>query len=67
MWLTSKRPARVRTATCSSMTPVYCTGMCHPANSTMRAPAATWAACSGVRLSSCSFVTGSSRMKKGTS
>ncbi len=43
MWDTSNRPARVRTARCSSMMPVYCTGISHPLNGTMRAPAATWA------------------------
>ena len=47
---TSNRPAAVRTATCSCRTPSYCTGMSHPANGTMRAPARTWASCRGVRF-----------------
>src|SRR5215472_5194940 len=50
MWLTSKTPAAVRTASCSSLTLRYCWGISQPANSTMRAPAATWWEWSGVRL-----------------
>jgi len=38
MWLTSNKPAAVRTAMCSSMMPVYSTGMSQPPNSTIRAP-----------------------------
>ena len=44
MWLTSKSPTATRTARCSSMMPVYCTGISHPPNGTMRAPAFTCAA-----------------------
>ena len=51
MWLTSKIPARSRTAMCSSRMPPYCTGISQPANGTSLAPAATWRSCSGVRLS----------------
>ena len=51
MWLTSKRPARVRTARCSSVMPEYSTGMSQPPNSTMRAPRERWRALSGVFLS----------------
>src|SRR2546423_697224 len=50
MWLTSNRPADVRTASCSSLTLRYCCGISQPANSTMRAPAATWFGWRGVRL-----------------
>ena len=42
MWLTSKRPAAVRTAVCSSVMVVYWTGMSQPPKSTMRAP---WPRC----------------------
>ncbi len=52
MWETSKSPAALRTARCSSMTPEYWTGMRHPANSTSLAPARTWASWRGVCLSS---------------
>src|SRR3990170_7509064 len=38
MWETSTRPAAVRTALCSSMMPVYWTGISQPAKGTMRAP-----------------------------
>jgi hypothetical protein len=31
MWATSKRPAACRTARCSSLTPLYQTGISHPA------------------------------------
>ena len=51
MWLTSKIPARSRTAVCSCRIPSYWTGISQPANGTSRAPAATCRACSGVRLS----------------
>src|SRR5258708_6262502 len=50
MWLTSKIPAAVRTASCSSRTLVYCWGISHPAKSTRRAPAAWCSECRGVRL-----------------
>jgi hypothetical protein len=45
---TSKRPAPVRTATCSSRMPRYCTGMSHPAKGTSLARRAAWRPCSGV-------------------
>ena len=45
----SNSPAAVRTARCSSMMPVYCTGMSQPPNGTMRAPRATCQSYSGVR------------------
>ena len=51
MWLTSKRPTARRTARCSSMIPVYCTGMSQPPKGTIFAPALTWTSRSGVRLS----------------
>ena len=38
MWLTSNRPALVRTARCSLTMPEYSTGMSHPPKGTMRAP-----------------------------
>ncbi|GMA32534.1 hypothetical protein GCM10025875_25260 [Litorihabitans aurantiacus] len=44
----SNRPAVVRTATCSATSEVYFTGIDQPANGTIVAPAATWAAWSGV-------------------
>jgi hypothetical protein len=40
MWLTSKTPTARRTAWCSSMIPVYWTGMSHPPKSTILAPRA---------------------------
>ncbi len=45
---TSKSPAAVRTASCSAITEVYCTGMSQPAKSTIRAPSLRWASLSGV-------------------
>src|SRR5688572_30393813 len=51
MWLTSKIPAFVRTARCSSVMPEYSTGMSQPPNSTIRAPIDRCRACSGVFLS----------------
>src|SRR5437868_12468090 len=51
MWDTSKSPARVRTAMCSSAMPVYSTGMSQPPNSTIRAPCARCRAWSGVFFS----------------
>src|SRR4051812_5291168 len=50
---TSKTPAAVRTATCSSRMPAYWTGISQPANGTRRADAATWRSCSGVRFRVC--------------
>ena len=50
MWLTSKSPARCRTAKCSFMMPEYSTGISQPPNSTMRAPAALCAELSAVRF-----------------
>src|SRR4051812_7167305 len=53
MWLTSKTPACVRTASCSArMPPAYWTGISQPANGTSRAPAAACRACRAVRRSS---------------
>src|SRR3954454_4047690 len=49
MWETSKRPARVRTATCSGLIPSYCTGISQPAKGTSRAPAAAWRSYRAVR------------------
>src|SRR4051794_31780168 len=49
MWLTSKRPARVLTATCSWRMPSYMIGISQPANGTSRALAASWRSKSGVR------------------
>ena len=59
MWETSNRPAAVRTARCSSITPRYCTGISQPAKGTSFAPAARWASYSGVRLSGPSGAIGS--------
>ncbi len=50
MWLTSKMPAAVRTAACSSMMVVYCTGMSQPPKSTMRAPWLACQSCNTVRI-----------------
>src|SRR3990170_3038973 len=44
MWETSNIPAAVRTALCSSMMPVYWTGISQPAKGTMRAPRRTCSA-----------------------
>src|SRR5580698_7391673 len=52
MWLTSKRPARVRTASCSARMPVYSSGISHPPKSTMRAFRRRCVALSGVLRSS---------------
>src|SRR5512139_1491536 len=52
MWETSKRPAAVRTALCSAMTPEYSTGMSHPPKSTILAPLSRWTALRGVLRSS---------------
>src|SRR4051812_24827201 len=51
MWLTSNRPAALRTALCSSITPEYWTGISHPPKSTIRAPRALWTEFSGVARS----------------
>src|SRR5262245_33751553 len=51
MWLTSNRPARVRTARCSSTMPEYSTGMSQPPNSTIRPPLERCLALRGVFLS----------------
>ncbi len=48
---TSKRPARVRTARCSSARPEYSTGMSHPPNDTIFPPRARCLSHRGVRLS----------------
>ena len=48
MWETSKRPAAVRTAMCSLMSPAYSTGMSQPPNGTIFAPLSRCAAFKGV-------------------
>src|SRR5436190_18916683 len=48
MWLTSKRPAKVRTAWCSSIMPEYWTGISQPPKSTILAPRPRWTEFSGV-------------------
>ena len=50
MWLTSNRPARVRTAMCSSAMPEYSTGMSQPLKGTILAPELRWRLLSGVFL-----------------
>src|SRR5439155_18513970 len=45
---TSKRPATLRTARCSSRIEVYCCGISQPPKSTMRPPRATCRSYSGV-------------------
>ena len=40
--LMSKSPTAHRTVRCSSMMPVYCTGISHPPNGTIFAPALRW-------------------------
>src|SRR5271156_595952 len=42
MWLTSKRPARVRTASCSARMPEYSSGMSQPPKFTILAPSRRW-------------------------
>ena len=42
MWLTSNSPQAERTALCSAITPLYCTGSSHPAKGTIFPPAAVW-------------------------
>src|SRR5690242_1791994 len=53
---TSNRPAAVRTAWCSSTMPVYCTGMSHPVNGTIRAPAFTCRSWRDVLRRGCSLM-----------
>src|SRR5438067_13820997 len=48
MWETSKIPARSRTALCSLIMLLYCTGISQPLNSTIFAPRPTWVPCSTV-------------------
>src|ERR1700681_1625735 len=48
MWLTSNTPTRSRTARCSSMTPLYSTGMSQPPKSTIFAPMLRCTAFKGV-------------------
>src|SRR6476646_3939045 len=48
MWDRSKRPARSRTARCSSRIPLYWTGIIQPPNSMSLAPSASWRSRSGV-------------------
>ena len=47
--LTSANPTPLRTVRNSSSIPAYPSGRCQPSSSPMRAPAATWAACSAER------------------
>src|ERR1700685_1523809 len=42
MWLTSNRPARVRTAICSAMIPEYSKGISQPPKFTIFAPKRRW-------------------------
>src|SRR5277367_4716631 len=51
MWEISKTPAASRTALCSSEMLVYCTGICQPPKSTMRAPSLRCASNRAVFLS----------------
>src|SRR5438128_2407482 len=68
MWLTSKRPARVRTAMCSSVTLLYSSGMSQPANGTILAPDARCRTLRGVFLSAaavgCSMNGGSALIER---
>ena len=57
MWLTSNRPAPVRTAMCSAVMPLYSSGMSQPPKGTIFAPDARWRALSGVFLSGGDFDT----------
>src|SRR5215467_9695399 len=41
-------PTALRTALCSSIIPLYCTGMSHPPKSTILAPRARWTEFRGV-------------------
>ena len=50
MWLTSKTAAACARPCALAMIDEYCTGIAQPANSTMRAPAATCSSYSGVRF-----------------
>ena len=52
MWLTSKIPARVRTASCSERIPEYSSGISQPPKLTILAPRLRWAAFNAV-LRSC--------------
>src|ERR1700679_667802 len=53
----SKKPARLRTASCSAKMPAYCTGISKPPNGTMRAPSARCTSKSAVRRSGSSSIT----------
>src|SRR3984957_3530694 len=44
MWLTSNKPARVRTAMCAARMPEYSTGISHPPKFTILAPVDRWTA-----------------------
>src|SRR5580693_6781609 len=48
MWLTSNRPARVRTASCSAMMPEYSRGISQPPKLTILAPRRRWTEFSAV-------------------
>src|SRR5262245_55598240 len=65
---TSNSPAPVRTSVCSRTSPVYRTGISKPPKSMSLAPAATWKAWNGVRLTvSVRCTWGSSRRWSGRS
>src|SRR3972149_724961 len=51
IWQMSKSDARVRVVLCSSMTEEYCTGIYHPAKSTISAPSFRWMSFNGVFFS----------------
>src|ERR1700679_3229335 len=53
----SKKPARLRTASCSAKMPAYCTGISKPPNGTMRAPSVRCTSNSAVRRSGSSSIT----------
>src|SRR5207237_4438821 len=58
MWLTSKRPAALRTAACSSRMLEYCWGSSQPPKLTILPPSAWWRSNSGVRRGCPSGVVG---------
>src|SRR5262245_33840 len=60
MWERSKRPARSRTARCSSRMPLYWTGIIQPPNSISFAPSATCRSRSGVSWTGVSTAPGAS-------
>ena len=56
MWLTSKRPALVRTAMCSGMMPAYSTGISQPQNSIILPPSFLWSSLKRVFFMGPSFL-----------